>query len=274
MPVKTLFSKPVERQTLADQLADEIKRLILTGTLRSGDVLPSEMELAEQYGVSRAVIRDATRVLMALGLVEVIHGRGVFISPPENEAFGDALFLALQRQDATVWDVEQFELSLFPQVVSLAALEATDEDVATIRALTAKYLETYESALKIWEERSTISEVEDAKLRESLRSSFRTLMESIFAATHNKVLQILANPLLQLRNLREWQMGHASVEFVENETAYFQTILDAIESRDPTQALDITTRVMQLPKVAIEAMKRTPVGEIPHIIGNPKLRES
>ena len=65
------------------------------------------IELGEQFGVSRAVVRDATRILMAQGLVEVKHGLGVFVTPPQNEAFGEALLLALRRAGVTVWEVEQ-----------------------------------------------------------------------------------------------------------------------------------------------------------------------
>jgi DNA-binding FadR family transcriptional regulator len=55
------------------------------------------IELAEQFGVSRAVVHDTTRILMAQGLVEVKHGLGVFVTPPQNEAFGEALLLARRR---------------------------------------------------------------------------------------------------------------------------------------------------------------------------------
>jgi len=80
------------------------------------------IELAEQFGVSRAVMRDATRILMAQGLVEVKHGLGVFVTPSQNEAFGEALLLALRRAGATVWDVEQFEQVILPEVVLLRVL--------------------------------------------------------------------------------------------------------------------------------------------------------
>ncbi|HKJ26838.1 MAG TPA: GntR family transcriptional regulator, partial [Anaerolineales bacterium] len=71
MDKKNLFSKPVKKTTLAEQMADTIKELILSGQLEADDVLPTEPELCKQFGVSRAVVRDATRILMALGLVEV-----------------------------------------------------------------------------------------------------------------------------------------------------------------------------------------------------------
>ena len=82
---------------MAEQMAGSIQELILGGDLQSGVALPTEPELADQFGVSRAVVRDATRILMARGLVEVRHGRGVFVTPPNNDSFGEALLLALRQ---------------------------------------------------------------------------------------------------------------------------------------------------------------------------------
>jgi len=127
MSKQAIFSKPVKKQTMAEQMAETIQESILSGELESGAVLPTEPELAEQFGVSRAVVRDATRILMARGLVEVQHGRGVFVTQAENEAFGEALLLALRRVGASAWDVEQFEQILFPEVIALAAGSASDE---------------------------------------------------------------------------------------------------------------------------------------------------
>ena len=76
------------------------------------------------------MVRDATRILMAQRLVEVKHGLGVFVTPPQNEAFGEALLLALRRAGVTVWDVEQFEQVVLPEVVALAATTATAEEIA------------------------------------------------------------------------------------------------------------------------------------------------
>ena len=135
MPKKPLSSKPIKKQTLADQMAGAIQQAILSGELESGAALPTEPDLAGQFGVSRAVVRDATRILMAQGLVEVKHGRGVFVTPPQNEAFGEALLLALRRAGATVWDVEQFEQIIFPEVVALAATTASDEEIGETTAL-------------------------------------------------------------------------------------------------------------------------------------------
>ena len=60
MAKQTIFSQAVKKQTMAEQMAETIQELILSGALESGETLPTEPELAEQFGVSRAVVRDAT----------------------------------------------------------------------------------------------------------------------------------------------------------------------------------------------------------------------
>ena len=101
MPRKILNSKPFKKQTLAEQVANSIKESILNGSWTSGEALPTEPEIAQQFGVSRAVVRDATRMLAAKGLVEARHGKGVFVTESPIAPFGDALLLALRRMGAS-----------------------------------------------------------------------------------------------------------------------------------------------------------------------------
>jgi GntR family transcriptional repressor for pyruvate dehydrogenase complex len=263
MSKKLLFSKPVKRQTLAEQMAAAIQELILSGELASGATLPTEPELAEQFGVSRAVVRDATRLLLAQGLVEVRHGAGVFVTPVQNKALGEALLLALRRAGATAWDVEHFEQIIFPEVAALAAVMATDEEIAEIKGGVAAYLEVFSLHQAKWWGKPDVPPAEF----ERLRAAFRAIMEAIFAATHNQVFQQLARPLLNLRNLREWRDDDLDTPeaIVKVEVHYWRRLVEAIAAREPAQARQIVTRLMQLPPEAIEAMRQTPVGEIPVI---------
>lgn len=63
-------------------LANELSRLILDGTLPPGSILPSESELSEQHGISRASVRAAIRELVTAGMVDVSQGRGAFVRIP------------------------------------------------------------------------------------------------------------------------------------------------------------------------------------------------
>ncbi len=261
MSKKPRFSPAVKKQTLAEQVAEAIKESILAGEWQGGEALPTEPELSDQFGVSRAVIRDATRMLVALGLVEAQHGKGVFVTDSQVDAFGDALLLALRRAGATVWDVEQFEQLLYPEVCALAAREASDSELDHIRQAAEAYLHLFERIL-----RQNGPET-DMPLPEQMQllTANRQFTLAVFSATHNQLLTLLAQPLLRLRNLRQWE-GEATIEqVIEIEQAYFRKLVDTIATRKPAQVRKTVSEMMQLPSEAEKAMRHTPVGEMPNI---------
>jgi DNA-binding FadR family transcriptional regulator len=79
---------PLQSVSLKEQATHELKRLIDEGLLRPGDRLPSERELSDQLRVSRGTVREAVQFLRALGLVEIRHGAGIFVSQSDADALG------------------------------------------------------------------------------------------------------------------------------------------------------------------------------------------
>jgi len=257
------FSRAIQKQTLAEQVASALEEAILNGEWQAGDALPPEPALAEVFGVSRAVIRDATRMLAARGLVQAHHGRGVFVTESQTQAFGEALLLALRRSDASVWDVEQFEQMVFPEVCALASTAASDAELAKINSLSQDYIALFSTTTEAYwqsEHAAPAAEVEQ------LRAAFIALIHAIFEATHNKVWQLLGGPLLHLRSTRHWEMGDidlaAAISFEQH---YVETLVESLASRDPVQVRKIIAQLMVLPSKAEEAMRETLIGEIPHI---------
>ncbi len=263
MNQQTPFLKSVKKQTLAEQVAEAVKESILSGEFVPGAPLPTEPEMSTAFGVSRAVVRDATRMLAAQGLVEAQHGRGVFVTHSPIEAFGDALLLALRRVEATVWDVEQFEQALLPEVCALAAVAATDEEIAALRELVARNLQVIDEILTAWWTAESMPEAEQQRMW----ASGREVIQMLFQISHNRLLQLLAQPLLALRNLRYWDEPATTLEAArQREADFFQTLLTAVASRDPAQARAQMRTRMSLPPEAETAMRQTAVGEIPHIV--------
>ncbi len=254
-----MIISPVKKQTLAEQMAEQIKDLILSGELASGQVLPTEPDLSTQFEVSRAVVRDATRILMAKGLVDVQHGRGVFVTQSRNPAFGDALMLALQRNQATVWDVEQFEIILFPEILALATEFADNRDIQELEKRSNTYLDFVEHFHNQWWGKDIPSNETDKML-----SLFRHFIHGIFFATKNKVIEQLALPLLNLRNIRQWTIidNYSKEEYIQMEKDYCDSLLTLIKNKNPEHARNTTRQKMMLPPQAITAMKNTPVGEV------------
>lgn len=266
MNQQTPFLKSVKKQTLAEQVAEAVKESILAGDFAPGAPLPTEPEMSAAFGVSRAVVRDATRMLAAQGLVEAQHGRGVFVTDSPIEAFGGALLLALRRVEATVWDVEQFEQLILPEVCALAAVQASDEEIATLQELVARNLQVIDEILTAW----WTADAMPAAEQQRMWASGREVIQAVFQASHNRLLQLLAQPLLALRNLRYWEEPATTLEAAQQREAdFFQTLVTAVASRDPVQARAQMRARMSLPPEAEAAMRQTPVGEIPRIVVSP-----
>lgn len=73
------MTEKVEKQRLSEAVVDRIKRLIVEDRLRPGDRLPTEISLAERFGVSRVSVREATRALGFFGILNAKPGRGLTV---------------------------------------------------------------------------------------------------------------------------------------------------------------------------------------------------
>jgi GntR family transcriptional repressor for pyruvate dehydrogenase complex len=127
--------EPVKKTKVYAEIAAQIQRLIQEGRLRPGDRLPPERELAEVFGVSRASVRDAIRILEAHGLVEPRHGEGTVVREiPIGSLvrpFADALSAA---KDLTA-DLFDMRKLLEPPIARAAAYRATREDVGSLEEI-------------------------------------------------------------------------------------------------------------------------------------------
>src|SRR5260370_26550 len=70
---------PIQSVRVFEQVAEQIEKRILDGELRSGDRLPTERHLAEQFHVSRTAVREAMKILAQKGLVDMRPGRGTIV---------------------------------------------------------------------------------------------------------------------------------------------------------------------------------------------------
>jgi GntR family transcriptional repressor for pyruvate dehydrogenase complex len=75
---------PVLKQSLSDKLAQRIRTMIQKGDYGQGDRLPPIMEMAKRFGVGHPTIREALKKLETMGIVEIRHGSGVYVSRSEE----------------------------------------------------------------------------------------------------------------------------------------------------------------------------------------------
>lgn len=77
--------KPVsDSRAYSERIVSQITDAIVKGDLKPGDRMPTERDLAEQFGVSRTVVRDAVKTLSGRGILKVRQGAGIFVATPED----------------------------------------------------------------------------------------------------------------------------------------------------------------------------------------------
>jgi len=127
--------EPIHSARLYEQIAAQIEERIIEGDLECGDKLPSELELANQFGVSRTAVREAIKALRAKGLVEVQPGRGTFVMDGASQLLRTSLGQVLKISDKGRLDnlIEIREI-LEPKIAALAAERAEQSDIQAMQS--------------------------------------------------------------------------------------------------------------------------------------------
>jgi GntR family transcriptional repressor for pyruvate dehydrogenase complex len=111
------------RVGVADDVADQLRRRLLSGDVRDGEMLPKQEELADIYGVSKIALREALRILETEGLLEVRRGNvgGAIVHIPQPDAASYTLGLVLQARHVCFSEVGAALIHLEPVCAGLCA---------------------------------------------------------------------------------------------------------------------------------------------------------
>ena len=180
---------------LADTLSVSLQRWVRDGRLTPGDQLPTEKQLAGQFGVSRAVVREAIARLKAEGYVETRQGLGAFVAPHAGNANFRIKAPGAGAADASLQEVFELRCVMEAGIAEMAAVRRTQADLAALAAP----LERMELALLSGQQ---ATDDDDAFHR------------AIAAATHNPLVARFMEFMgaqVQESRIPTWdQSGHAS----------------------------------------------------------------
>lgn len=118
----------VRQRRLSDDIVEQLEGMILEGTLKSGERLPAERALAEQFGVSRPSLREAIQKLAAKGLLVSRQGGGNYVADSLGSTFSDPLLHLLENNPEAQRDLLEFRQTLEASCAYYAALRATEVD--------------------------------------------------------------------------------------------------------------------------------------------------
>jgi len=214
---------------LVDRVVNEIQRVIVGGQLEPGMKLLPERELADELGVSRTVIREAVRILVAKGLLETKPGVGTIVRQVTSDQIVEPLSLLLRTQDESISieHLHQVRHMLEVEIAGLAALQATEDDIAELTEI----LDKMEAVLDIPEAFVTIDADFHRGLARTTRNplliilldSIRDLMQEVrllvtrhpdlrqkVIPDHRKILKrVAANDPKGARHAMEEHLKHA-----------------------------------------------------------------
>lgn len=210
------FDVPLRRDRLHQQVADRIQDLIVNESLRPGDRLPSERDLAERLGVSRTVIREAIRVLGAQGLVDVRPGSGSYVQEPsaDDAAASIERLLRLRQAPGRYEALGEVRRTLEIEIAGLAARRATEMDVASLEGALAEMA----------------AHAGDAEQFTRQDLAFHA---ALVGATHNELYGVLLIPITDLLlDFRLAAYRYDARSAIEDGLAFHREILDHVRARD------------------------------------------
>ena len=141
---------PVEREPAYTRVSSAIEHKILNRSLRDGDVLPAETELAQQFRVHRSTVREALRQLESAGLVVRPPGaKRMMVTRPHAAKVASGMRHALVLHDVSFVDVWEAMMVIEPEVAALAATRRTQGDIEALLRVHQAFVAESQSAAAV-----------------------------------------------------------------------------------------------------------------------------
>jgi GntR family transcriptional repressor for pyruvate dehydrogenase complex len=202
-----LFGQVRREPRLSDKVAEMMLETILSRRLAVGERLPSERELGEQFGVSRTVVREAVRALVAKGVIEVRSGSGLRVAAVDAAAVSESMSLFMRGGGIDFEKVHEVRTVLEVHIAGLAAERATREDI--------KRLDEVHERME--------NEIDDVAAAARHDLEFHRV---IARATHNDLFLVLMDSIgTSLIDIRRENLGSgAALETLDQHARIFERI--------------------------------------------------
>ena len=129
---------PVAKASVADMVLEQLLDLFMAGSLKLGDRLPSELELAKQLGSGRNTVREAMKVLQVMGVIERRQGDGSYVATEISVPL-KPLLLALFSRMGTTAEMVELRRVLEVGLVDLVIEKASDDDLERLERTIDEY---------------------------------------------------------------------------------------------------------------------------------------
>lgn len=132
MEKNSLFAE-LPKGPISEIIVQRITDALISGELKPGDKIPTEVEFSEKLGVSRNAVREALKVLVAFGVLEIRRSEGTFVVEEYNNKLLDPLLYGLILSEYSMEELLEVKIAIANSVLYLAILNASDEEIRKLR---------------------------------------------------------------------------------------------------------------------------------------------
>lgn len=198
----------IKKVSVVDQVSEELKDNILNQQWNPGDKLPSEGELAEEFGVNRLSVRMALQKLNTLGLVETRVGDGTYVKKFSLAPYLDEIS-DIYNNEKHLNDVKELRNLLEGEAMRIAAMSSTKEEQEELKKRFAIYQEKRERYKQNLESEELLDELVEADFDfhyQIIRMSHNELYKDIYYMVRKLILSHIRD-LVSERLRKELEMG-------------------------------------------------------------------
>lgn len=229
MIARKIVARPLSRSRLHEEIVTIIQKQIMSGTIPPGNKLPTERELAENFNVNRATVREALRKLENLDLIEIKHGDGLYAKDYLESGNLDLIKAAsnMNGSEEIIFNILEARRYIMPQMAYLAAQRRTAADLEELEQI------VFKTDINMMEK--------DIKVHQLIARS-----------THNLLCTIGLNFFNQI--FRDYGYLYFNDERnVEHSRKFHKKIFEAIKNQKPEDARKIMIDVMIYAEEAVKA---------------------
>lgn len=204
--------------SISEKVIDEIRDALLRGDLKPGDRLPTETQLVSKFSVSRIVVREAMKMLSAMGVVEIKRGNGTYMAKNISASMIDPFIFSLIVGKKTPEELLDLREMLEIGMLEIVLKRATEDD-----------MEKMEEAVKLLEEDSKRAE-KDSEILNEHNLAFHYAFAQ---ATHNPMIVKIAEALWKMF---AFTIKRSTLKKTEESVQHHKMILEALKEKNPEKA--------------------------------------
>jgi len=223
---RSRFLKPINNISVVQKVIDQLTLAMIHKELRPGDKIPTEVELSESFGVGRNSVREAIKILVSFGVLEIKRPEGTFVTGGFSDKMLDPLLYGIILDESDSMDsLKELREWLDTGMLLLAAKKSDDKDVKNL-----------ERAFEVLREKMGVG---DDKAAFDADNVFHDVMAEI---THNPLFSKIGKLVRLLTYEIRRRTFYNMTKTQEARDAMVQVhydIFEAIRSRDTQKAAEI-----------------------------------